>query len=59
LLKLFLEAHASGAIRNNQIEVLPLLPADGRIRLAVYVATYGQPDLNQYALLAVPPSISS
>jgi hyperosmotically inducible protein len=40
---------------DNQIEVLPLSPVDDRIRLNVYVATYGQPDLNQYALRAVPP----
>ncbi len=39
----------------NQIEVLPLSPNDDRIRLAAYVATYGQPELNQYALRAVAP----
>lgn len=40
---------------DNQIEVLPVSPADSRIRLAVYTATYGQPILSQYALRAVPP----
>lgn len=39
----------------NQIEVLPLSTADDRLRLAVYVATYGQPNLSQYAVRAVPP----
>ncbi len=39
----------------NQIEVLPASPQDARIRLAVYVATYGNLDLNQYALRAVAP----
>lgn len=40
---------------NNQIEVLPLSPNDDRIRLAEYRSIYGQPQLNQYALRAVPP----
>ena len=40
---------------DNQIEVLPVSAADGRIRLTVYAATYGQPVLNQYAVRAVPP----
>ena len=39
---------------DNQIEVLPLSPNDGRIRLAVYQAIYGHASLNQYALRAVP-----
>lgn len=40
---------------NNEIEVLPLSPDDNQIRLAEYRAIYGQPQLNQYALRAVPP----
>jgi len=40
---------------DNQIEVLPISESDQRIRLAVYVATYGQPILSQYALQAVAP----
>lgn len=40
---------------NNQIDVLPLSPNDDRIRLAEYRAIYGQAQLNQYALRAVPP----
>lgn len=40
---------------NNQIKVLPLSAADERLRLAVYVATYGQPILSQYPVQAVPP----
>ncbi|HYM12517.1 MAG TPA: BON domain-containing protein [Bryobacterales bacterium] len=39
----------------NNIEVLPLSPNDDRIRLAVYRAIYGHPNLNRYALQAVPP----
>jgi hyperosmotically inducible protein len=39
----------------NNIEVLPLSPNDDRIRLAVYRAIYRQPNLNRYALQAVPP----
>jgi hyperosmotically inducible protein len=39
----------------NNIEVLPLSPADDEIRLAVYRAIYGSPSLNRYALQAVPP----
>lgn len=39
----------------NHIEVLPLSPNDDRIRLAVYRAIYGHPNLNRYALQAVPP----
>jgi hyperosmotically inducible protein len=40
---------------DNQIEVLPLSPADDRIRMATYQAIYGHPSLNRYALRAVPP----
>ncbi len=39
----------------NQIEVLPPSTEDDRMRLAVYGATYAQPNLSQYATLAVPP----
>jgi hyperosmotically inducible periplasmic protein len=39
----------------NNIEVLPLSPSDDRIRLATYRAIYSQPQLNRYALNAVPP----
>jgi hyperosmotically inducible periplasmic protein len=38
----------------NDIEVLPLSPDDDRIRVAVYRAIYGAPQLNRYALSAVP-----
>jgi hyperosmotically inducible periplasmic protein len=38
----------------NNIEVLPLSPADDGIRLAVYRAIYGNIALNRYALQAVP-----
>lgn len=39
----------------NRIQVLPLSPADERIRLAEYRAIYGYPALQHYALEAVPP----
>ena len=39
----------------SQITPLPLSREDNRIRLAGYAATYGQPILNQYAVLKVPP----
>ena len=39
----------------NNIEVLPLSPNDDRIRLAVYRSVYGQPNLNRYAMQAIPP----
>jgi hyperosmotically inducible periplasmic protein len=39
----------------NEIEVLPLSPADDGIRRAVYRAIYGDTVLNRYALQAVPP----
>ena len=38
----------------NEIEVLPLSPGDDRIRMALYLAIYGSPGLNRYALQAVP-----
>ena len=40
---------------DDQTEVLPLSTSDGRLRLEVYAATYGQPVLSQYALQAVAP----
>ena len=39
----------------NNIKVLPLSPADDRIREAEYHAIYGQPQLFRYAEQAVPP----
>ena len=39
----------------NQIEVLPNSPNDDRIRIATYKAIYSKPDLDRYALRAVPP----
>jgi hyperosmotically inducible protein len=39
----------------NNIEVLPLSPADDQIRLQTYRAIYSQPTLNRYALNAIPP----
>lgn len=40
---------------DNQIEVLPVSPQDDRIRLAAYRAIYSQPQLQRYALQAIPP----
>ena len=40
---------------DNRIQVLPLSPADDRIRIAEYRAIYGDASLNRYALQAVPP----
>lgn len=40
---------------NNQIEVLPLSASDGRMRLAEYLAIYGDAGLGQYATRSVPP----
>jgi hyperosmotically inducible protein len=39
---------------DNQIQVLPLSPADDRIRLAEYRAIYSQPGLDRYGLQAIP-----
>ena len=39
----------------NQIEVLPLSAADGRTRLAGYLAIYGDAGLSQYATRSAPP----
>jgi osmotically-inducible protein OsmY len=40
---------------DNQIEVLPLSPADNRIRRAEFRAIYSQPGFEKYAIQAVPP----
>jgi hyperosmotically inducible protein len=40
---------------DNQIEVLPLSPADWRIRRAEFRAIYSYPLLQRYADMAVPP----
>jgi hyperosmotically inducible protein len=58
-----LKSDAEAAVRriegvervDNQIEVLPLSPADDRIRIAEYRAIYGQSALERYALQAIPP----
>lgn len=39
----------------NEIKVLPLSPADDRIRLAEYRTIFRQPSLQRYAMQAVPP----
>ncbi len=39
---------------DNRIEVLPPSPMDDRIRLAEFRAIYGSPQLNRYAVEAVP-----
>jgi len=39
----------------NKIEVLPLSPADERIRWAAYHAIFSKPGLDRYAIRAVPP----
>jgi hyperosmotically inducible protein len=57
-----LKSDAEGVIKqiegveyvDNQIQVLPLSPNDDRIRVAAFRAIYGQTQLNQYALRAVP-----
>jgi hyperosmotically inducible protein len=38
----------------NNIDVLPLSPMDNQIRLAVYRAVYGAPNLERYAVQAIP-----
>ena len=40
---------------NNQIEVLPPSPEDDRLRIALYRAVYGSPQLQKYAIENVPP----
>lgn len=40
---------------SNQIEVLPLSPADDDLRLALYQSIYGQTVLQTLAIRAVPP----
>jgi len=39
----------------NEIEVLPLSPADDQIRVAAFRTIYGTASLNRYAHQAVPP----
>jgi hyperosmotically inducible periplasmic protein len=39
----------------NEIKVLPLSPADDRIRMAEYRKIYSQANLQRYALQAIPP----
>ncbi|HTR37024.1 MAG TPA: BON domain-containing protein [Bryobacteraceae bacterium] len=58
-----LKSDAENAVRriegvarvNNQIEVLPLSASDGRMRLAEYLAIYGDAGLSQYATRSAPP----
>jgi hyperosmotically inducible protein len=38
----------------DNIEVLPLSPMDNQIRLAVYRAIYGAPNLERYGIQAIP-----
>ncbi|HEY6968692.1 MAG TPA: BON domain-containing protein [Candidatus Angelobacter sp.] len=40
---------------NNQIEALPPSPGDDRLRLALFRAIYGHPQLQRYAVQSVPP----
>jgi hyperosmotically inducible protein len=40
---------------DNQIEVMPLSPADDSTRVAVYRAIYSKPSLQRYQMGAVPP----
>ena len=39
---------------DNQIEVLPVSPNDDRIRRAVYRAIFSKPELDRYAMGAIP-----
>ena len=39
----------------NEVEILPASATDEKIRLAEYLALYGDPELNQYSLQAIPP----
>jgi hyperosmotically inducible protein len=39
----------------NEIEVLPLSPNDDQLRRALFRAIYSKPQLERYALSAVPP----
>jgi len=39
----------------NQIEVLPISASDEKLRLAEYLAVYGDPSLVEYQHLAAPP----
>jgi len=57
-----LKSDAESAVKNiegvekvdNQIEVLPPLPQDDRIRRETFRAIFGFPALNRYAIQAVP-----
>jgi len=40
---------------DNRVEVLPLSPADDRVRLEAYRTIYGHPALNRYGLNATLP----
>lgn len=40
---------------NNQIEALPTSPNDDRLRIALFRAIYGSPQLQRYAIQSVPP----
>ena len=40
---------------DNKIEVLPVSPNDDRLRRAEFRAIYSAPNLNKYAIQAVPP----
>ena len=40
---------------DNQIEVLPLSNQDDRLRLSLYLAIYGYPSMNRYALPVIKP----
>lgn len=58
-----LKSDAESAVRSlegvgkliNKIEVLPISPADERIRIAVFRAIYSKPALERYGYFAVPP----
>ena len=48
--------HVPGIRRvDNEIEILPDSSVDQKLRLAEYLAIFGDPQLNQYALQAMPP----
>jgi hyperosmotically inducible protein len=58
-----LKSDAESAVRRleavgkvvNKIEVLPLSPADDRIRAAAYRAIFSKPGMDKYGFQAVPP----
>lgn len=48
--------HVAGVERVvNDVRVLPLSPADDKLRYAVFRAIYSEPGLSRYAVQAVPP----